>query len=197
VCPFGFHQTSFVEKVRNGSCLFSNKFYKPWEKCGKLMEFEDLVPFPNLANSLCYSFKENIVFHKDDFLNRSFYFLSVFQVLLVFVLSSLLLLLIVFFMIIPGLKDFLKAKKIFGFGAKIRHLFSLRNQIVLISFFSNLIAALGIYSIFTDALGIFGINVIVSVYLTFIQHVQIITLWSFFLKKSKKFSLKQLTKSKM
>eukprot|EP01080_Neovahlkampfia_damariscottae_P003144 gene3144-5460_t len=48
VCLTRFRQ-SFVEKVKNGSCHWSNEFYKPWEKCGKIMEYEgDLLPYAQL-----------------------------------------------------------------------------------------------------------------------------------------------------
>jgi hypothetical protein len=100
-------------------------------------------------------------------------------------------------MFIPEIKELIKVKKIFGFWPKIRFIFSIRNQIIIFSLVSNAVASLSFVPIFTDHMGFFGIFIILSFFIAFIQQVQIITLWSFFLKKSKKFSLKQLTKSQV
>jgi hypothetical protein len=197
VCSYGYNQSSFVEKVKNGSCVSSNKIYKPWEKCGKLMEFDKIVPYPsNVLTPMCYFYKENIILYQNDFLNRNLYLIPIVEIFLTSIFSFILLILIFFLMIIPELRELLKLKKIFGFGPKIRFIFSLRNQIIFLSFLSNFIIFFSIIDIFLDY-GFLSIFLIFSTLFVFIQQVQIITLWSFFLKKSKKFSLKQLTKTQL
>jgi hypothetical protein len=128
VCSYGYNQTSFVERVKNGSCSFSNNYYKPWGKCGKLMEFEDIAPYPTFPTTLCYSYKENLFFYENDLLNRSVIPVALVEILFMSIFSFTLSILIFFTMFIPELKELLKLKKIFGFGPKIRFIFSLLNQ---------------------------------------------------------------------
>jgi hypothetical protein len=159
------------------------------------MEFEEIIPYPSLP-SMCYFYKDNNILYQNDFLNRNLYLIPIVEIFLTSIFSFVLLILIIFTMIIPELRELLKLKKIFGFGPKIRFIFSLRNQIIFLSFLSNFIVSISIVNIFLD-FSFLSIFLIFSTLFVFIQHVQIITLWSFFLKKSKKFSLKQLTKTQL
>jgi hypothetical protein len=194
VCVFGFNQSSFVENVKSGKCKKSLELYKPWEKCGKIMEYDEFTIVANFPTTFCYSFKDNAYFYQNDFSNRFFILIyDVLQFIFVFLVNGFLSLFVLFFMIIPELDQFLGIKKQDGFKSKIRFIFSLRNQIILFSFFSNFIASIGIISIFTESIAFFGFCVIISVYLSFIQHFQIILLWSFFINKSKKYELKTLS----
>jgi hypothetical protein len=194
VCVYGFNQSSFVENVKSGKCNKSNEVHKPWEKCGKIMEYDELTFVASYPVTFCYSLKDNTYFYQNDFSNR--FFMLIYdqsQFIFVFVVNGFLCLLILIFMVIPEFDQILEIKKQIGFKSKIRFIFSLRNQIIFLSFISNFIASLSIFSMFTDNVAFFGFCIIVSVYFSFMQHFLIIMLWSFFINKSKKFELKTLS----
>jgi hypothetical protein len=160
------------------------------------MEFEEIVPYASFPLTSCYFYKENILLYQNDFFNRYFIVIDIVRVFLTSIFSFILMILIIFTMIIPELRELLKLKKIFGFGPKIRFIFSLRNQIIFFSFLSNFIISIIFFTLFVSN-SLSSMFLVISILFSFIQFIQIITLWSFFLKKSKKFSLKQLTKRQM
>ena len=60
----------FIEKVKNGSFHLSNEFYKPYEKCGKLMDFDGDIFAILAAYELCYSKSQNFAFSSNPFVGR-------------------------------------------------------------------------------------------------------------------------------
>jgi hypothetical protein len=84
-----------------------------------------------------------------------------------------------------------------GFFRKFVFLCSLKNQIIFLSVFSSFIAFIfGFVSNFVYQ-QLYTIGAMIAMYLTFVQFVQIITLWAFFSSKSKNMAMDRLSKGQM
>jgi hypothetical protein len=188
----------FVELVKNGNCSTLKIFNQEYGKCGvSLFDYSgDFVAFtPEYG---CYSFTENRMYSDSGFTPTYLLTISLYGYSLIpTALFGSLFLLILWVMIPSEYQQIYKFRNQIGFFGKIRFLCSLRNQTIFISLFSTFIAFLfGFVSNFTSyQLHTFG--VIIGTYLTFIQFVQIITLWAFFSSKSKNMALKGLSKGQM
>jgi hypothetical protein len=188
----------FIELVKNGNCSTLKIFNQEYGKCGhSLFDYSgDFVAYtPNIG---CYSFKENRIYSDSGFtptylMTISLYGYSLLPSLL-FGVSFLFILLV---MIPSEYQQIYKFRNQIGFFGKMKFLCSLRNQTIFISLISSFIAFLfGFASNFTSfQLQTFG--VMIATYLTFVQFVQIITLWAFFSSKSKNMAMNGLSKGQM
>eukprot|EP01080_Neovahlkampfia_damariscottae_P003114 gene3114-5284_t len=173
----------FVQRVKNGSCSISDTFFEPWKKCGKLMENEgDIVPH---FDFLCYSKSENrYLMPFREFIGQS----------IVLVSFSILSVLIVTLTLVSFLPDLLEFKKKKTWTLKLKFLCSLKNQIIFLAVCATFIPLVCSFISMFIELPLETYGCVISQFLVSIQFVQIATIWSFVLSKSKKFKLKGFTK---
>jgi mRNA-degrading endonuclease HigB of HigAB toxin-antitoxin module len=184
--PFKFlYSSSFIDKVKNGSCSHSNDIFKPYKKCGaEIMDYtRDIVPYVSFLDNdelivMCYSFEQNVFFFLDDFTNRILFPIAAYSYqMFIFVYFTLFTLLITFIMIPSEYDQIFQIKLRNKFWDKFRFIFSLKNQIIFLSFLSAIIPAIiGLISNFVKT-SIHTYGIIAAQILTFIQFFQIITLW--------------------
>ena len=168
----------FIEKVKNGSCHWSNQFYKPWEKCGKLLDLDNDVFAMAAQEYLCYSKIQNLAFSSNTILSRYFYpyqqHISQLYLLLQFLILTILMF---FILLVPEIPQVLELKKQYDCLANFRFLFSMRNQIILFSIMSTGIPLITTFISFfvNEIFDNFG-NIFAFLIVT-IQYLQILTLW--------------------
>jgi mRNA-degrading endonuclease HigB of HigAB toxin-antitoxin module len=183
--PFHSLKFSFIDKVKNGSCVHSNEIFNPYKKCGaEIMDYtRDVVPYVVFLDKdelivMCYSFEQNVFFFIDDFTNRILFPIAAYSYqMFIFVYFTLFSLLIIFIMIPSEYDQLFQIKLRNTFWDKFRFIFSLKNQIIFLSLMSAMVPAIiGFISNFVkNSIHTYGI--IAAQILTFVQFFHIITLW--------------------
>ena len=170
-----------MERVKNGSCQKSTEMHKRWEYCGKLMDYEsDLIPVFNSVAPTCYSKYQNLMFSfQEPFTNRIIYPYNgyIYQIYL-FIQFLTLGFLVTFVTCVSEIPILIDVKKKVGIIGKFRFLFSLKNQIIFLSWLSTIIPCiLTIVSFFVDDYVVENGGNIFAFLATSVQYVQIFTLW--------------------
>jgi hypothetical protein len=187
-----------MERVKNGNCSISNKIGEKYLKCGPLYEYNrDVIAYPNYF-PLCYSFSDRQIFSENNFRTRYLFPISLYGYSIVpTVLFGFEFIIILCVMVPSEYQQISKIREQNGFFRKFVFLCSLKNQIIFLSVFSSFIAFIfGFVSNFVYQ-QLYTIGAMIAMYLTFVQFVQIITLWAFFSSKSKNMAMDRLSKGQM